>query len=160
MIKVSFKLPLDEKPKTVTTFNDRVVKVTLKGKLIIPVEIRDMMNLSIWKWMDNHPSVYSIFDMIIVDGIAKCSDTDTFNHILGERIAEARAKIKLYRFISTLIEKIMKNTFKIMYGNMELDVCRESHENPPLPCLLLEYRRYLALEVSEQKHLNELIENS
>lgn len=74
-----------------------------------------------------------------VVGISKCSKDDTFDETLGKRIAESRAKYKMFKKASALFYEIANNVNKIVYG-----CCNEVY-------------RYEDLAETENRHVNSLI---
>lgn len=161
-MKVSFKRDY----KDVVVFQDKVTVVTLTGKVVMP-EWSDQMPHEINTWISLHPSVdtdvHWIKDSFVMtikaSGKSKCHSEDTPNAIIGERIAESRAKIRLYRFMYTLTRKLLQHYFTTMYGNREVDMVRESHTEPPKDCVWLACRKYKSLLIKESHHLGKLMED-
>jgi hypothetical protein len=165
MFKVSFK---DDCMK-VQTFNDRATIVTMVGKLSMPEEIWDVMSSKVIDWMWHHPSVDAQWSKgtkyiqeirLEFSGKSVCSQDDTFNAETGRRIAESRAKIKLYKFMHNLCENLIKRYYDIMYGNAEIGHIIESHTEAPKDCLYLTCQRYRELWVKESHHLGKLLEEA
>lgn len=160
MMKISFKGDY----KDVLTFQDKVTVVTLTGKVV--VELEHIPN-HIWIWALTHPSVdisvtYNGGNenwILKASGKSKCHSEDTPNAIIGERIAESRAKIRLYRFMYTLTSKFLQHYFTTMYGNREVDMVRENHTEPPKDCVWLAHRKYKSLLIRESHHLGKLMED-
>jgi hypothetical protein len=118
MFKVSFKKDC----KKVQTFNDRATIVTIVGIMDYPNELWTCTPTSITDWLWNHPSidvrVYGGDGLRLeFSGKSVCSAEDTFNPIIGERIAESRAKIRLYKFVHTLLYKLHVYYFGITFGD-------------------------------------------
>lgn len=157
MIKVSF----NNESKKVQTFNNKVVVVTLKGILKVPNKTAYLAFKNIEEWAEQHPSVKLSWlwnnSDIVTQGKATCSDTDDFDVKKGERIAESRAKIKLYRFLCTLIRKIIHQTYDVIYGNNEVTIVNPSHTESPKPCLRGELIKYKRLLENEQQHLAKIL---
>ena len=165
MFKVSFK----EDSKKVQTFNDRATIVTLVGQMIIPNGVWAVFPDKVANWMWQHPSVDASWgtctkehDVIRLEfsGKSVCTEDDSFDAKIGERIAESKAKIKLYKFLHNLCESIMKYYYGIMYGNAEFDVIRESHTEAPKDCLYLTCQKYRELWIKESHHLGELLKEA
>ena len=163
MFKVSFK----DDFKKVETFNDKDTIVTLVGFLNYPNEIWDVTVDNIVNWMLLHSSVDVKWREPGTDtfrlefsGKSVCAEEDTYDKILGERIAESRAKIKLYKFMTTLCSKIMNDLYVKMYGNGELMRVNENHNEPPKDCIQLAYMKYKNLWSREMKHLNDLLDKT
>lgn len=157
MLKVSFK----DNFKKVQTFNETATVVTLTGRVKIPLWWR-LIPASIEAWAWNHPSVDfedNYQELIIkVSGKSICSEHDTFDPVLGERIAESRAKIRLYKFMHTLCTKILLNYYGLIYGVPEnasaihTVVISDSHGGLQEEC-----KKYAALWVKESQHLGKLL---
>lgn len=156
MLKVSFK----DNFKKVQTFNETATVVTLTGRVKIPLWWR-LIPASIEAWAWNHPSVDfedNYQELIIkVSGKSVCSEHDTFDPVLGERIAESRAKIRLYKFMHTLCTKILLNYYSLIYGtpNGNEDhtaVIFDTHGGLQEECM-----KYSTLWLKESQHLEKLI---
>ena len=157
MWKVSFK---NSKYKTVKKFNDRATVVTLRGNMKIPVEIMDSIPQKINTWMRNkiNPKVEVQFApsiiTIIVTGRAIKSKEDKDNSVLAERIAECRAKIKLYEFVCTFLMNYVEYYATLLKGK------EWSFENTPVNdtnCIAYTYNKYTRLYLTEKNHLKELL---
>lgn len=157
MWKVSFK---DLMYKKVQKFNDRVTVVTLKGELKIPMEVMNSMPKEVCDWMMNkiNPRVkvyhWQGIINVIVTGKAVRSKEDKDDSVLAERIAECRAKIKLYKFIYTLLMKYTKYYATLLKGK------EWSFENTPINdtnCIAYVFNKYTKLYLNEKKHLVELL---
>ena len=163
MFKVSFKGNF----KKVETFNDKATIVTLVGILTYPNGIWDITDSTISNWMFLHPSIDVKWGeppitnnsfRLEFSGKSICAKGDTFDKVLGERIAESRAKIKLYKFMTTLCSKLLNDLYVKMYGNGELVRVNENHNEPPKDCIQLAYMKYKTLWSKELKHLNDLLD--
>lgn len=157
MWKVSFKDPMYKK---VQKFNDRVTVVTLKGDLRIPMEVMNSMPKKMWDWMTDkiNPRVkvyhWQGIINVIVTGKAVRSKEDKDDPVLAERIAECRAKIKLYKFIYTLLMNYTEYYATLLKGK------EWSFENTPVndsTCIAYIYNKYTRLYINEKKHLEELL---
>lgn len=157
MWKVSFKDPMYKK---VQKFNDRVTVVTLKGDLRIPMEVMNSMPKKIWDWMTDkiNPRVkvyhWQGIISVIVTGKAIRSKEDKDDPVLAERVAECRAKIKLYKFIYTLFMNYTEYYATLLKGK------EWSFENTPVNdtnCIAYVYNKYTRLYINEKKHLKELL---
>lgn len=165
MLKVSFK----KDSKKVQTFNGRCTLVTLVGQMSIPNNLWSAFPNEVANWIWEHPSVDSSWgtctkenEIIRLECFGKsvCAEGDTFDPVIGERIAESRAKIRLYKFMHNMCEKIVQFYYGIMYGNAEFDVIRESHIEAPMDCLYLTCKKYRELWVKESYHLGKLLEEA
>jgi hypothetical protein len=161
MLKVSFK----DNFKKVQTFNDKATVVTLTGNVKFPNELFSLIPLNFDTWIFHHPSV-EITDSVVkgwtlkVSGTSICADGDSFNPVIGERIAESRAKLRIYKFMYTLCRKLLQHYFSIMYGNAEIDFASESHIEPQKDCLWVVLKKYKKLIMKESKHLYELLKET
>lgn len=165
MFKVSFK----EDCVKVQTFNDRATIVTMVGHMIMPANLWAVFPDKMANWMWQHPSVDATWgtctknhDIIRLEfsGKSVCASEDIFDAETGKRIAESRAKIKLYKFLHNLCESVMKYYYDLMYGNAEFDIIRESHIEPPKDCLYLTCQKYRELWIRESHHLGKLLEEA
>ena len=153
MYKVSFT----EDFKKVERFNNKVTKVTLKGTikntwalgdLNIPRPVIDWM---IDSWGDT--------DTIEVSGIAIRNDKDKDDPVLGERLAEARAKLKIYKFMKTFCYKMLKYYALKLYGintNSAITIRaieQESYDDS----LQKAYKKYSRLVDVESTHIKQLL---
>jgi hypothetical protein len=157
MWKVSFKDPMYKK---VQKFNDRATVVTLKGDLKIPMEVMHSMPKKMWDWMTDkiNPRVkvyhWQGIISVTVTGKAIRSEKDKDDPVLAERIAECRAKIKLYKFIYTLLMNYTEYYATLLKGK------EWSFENTPVNdanCIAYVYNKYTRLYLNEKKHLAELL---
>lgn len=158
MLKVSFK----DDFKKEQTFNEKATVVNLTGTVKFPNELFRLIPSDLDEWIFHHPTV-EVVDSVVrgwtlkASGTSKCSEGDVFDAVIGERIAEARAKLKIYRFMCTLCHKLLKYYFGIMYGNAEVDRVMESHSEPPKDCIWMAYKKYKNLMIKELHHLRQLL---
>ena len=59
-------------------------------------------NTGVWttvshNWWERKLPLVDFYGKFTVKGIARCNDVDTFDEVIGKRIAESRAKTKAYR---------------------------------------------------------------
>lgn len=156
MFKVSFK---DDFMK-VQTFNDKATVVTLKGTVIMP-EWSEHIPHEITEWVYTHPSV-DVHDswiggtlkmFIEACGKAKCAEGDSFDPELGKRIAESRAKIKIYKFMFTLTRKLINYYTGLLVGtHNKVDIY---HSSPT--SLVDANHKYYMLWETEDMHLEKLL---
>lgn len=160
MLKVSF----DDSSKKVQVFNNRATVVTLSGKVRIPRKLWCMMPSGFGPWVRNHPSIEASwgcdtkdFEILDIEAIGKsvCSEEDAFNPKLGERIAESRAKIKLYKFMYKLCDKLAHSYNEILFG--PYIPLRKSY-NPF--SILEDLNFYRGLWAKEAHHLGELLQQA
>ena len=164
MLKVSFK----DNFKKVASFNNKATVVTLTGECITPLWFNNVPH-KIWEWTMWHPSVeisetyrnQNSVMIIEVSGKSVCAVGDTFDDKMGERIAESRAKIKLYKFMHTLCKKLMYCYYGYIYGVPEgrgtykTATLSDYHGGLQDAC-----RKYSELWVKESRHLSTLIEST
>jgi hypothetical protein len=162
MFKVSFKKDC----KKVQTFNDRATIVTIVGYMDYPNELWTCTPTSITDWLWNHPSidvrVYGGDGLRLeFSGKSVCSAEDTFNPIIGERIAESRAKIRLYKFIHTLLYKLYVYYFDVILGDRYAlcDIEKTINYNKP-GGIFEEMGKYKDLLRKETLHLEKLLEET
>lgn len=142
--------------KKVERFNDKVTVVTLEGVVLYPIEMHSALfkNPDIEAWVANHtnPKMNTWTGRIIAKGKAMRAEGDADDPILAERIAECRAKIAIYKFIATLINKCIDFYVSILigkgYGIIVPKMCKGS--------LCGDFEKYHELWEKEQKHLLEL----
>lgn len=157
MLKVSFKDKEGCPAKKVEVFNDKATVITLTGVIKAP-EWWWKIPKEIHKWMANHPSV-EVYDNLLGNVIVKvigksiCSDEDEFNPVFGERIAEARAKKKLYGFMLTLTKKLICYYHNLLYGKFAVKVEGEAADS----CIYKEMEKYSILYGAELEHLRNLL---
>ena len=158
MWKVSFKDPSSRK---VRRFNDRVTVVTLNGFMRVPEEVRFSLPKELSYWLGTHSNPKVKLDFIsrnsmeiTVTGRANRAEGDADDPVFGERLAECRAKIKLYHFLHTFALKYMNHYEKILYGN-DARVSGTGFKGNNYMCSV--YNKYAALHARETGHLNELL---
>lgn len=125
MFKVSFKENPKFPVKKVQRFNDgKVTIVTLEGVMELPKFTRYFIPDEVWDWMNTCKNVQAEVTMtkmhLTIKGKAKKADGDIDNPILGERIAEARAKISLYKFMSNFCQLLFSYYSTILYDDVVL----------------------------------------
>lgn len=161
MFKVSFKENPQFPVKKVQRFNDdRVTVVILKGVVKLPKFLQYFIPPKIFDWMETLKNVDAEVTMsrmfIKVTGKSICAEEDTVDKVLGERIAEARAKITLYKFMCKFCIKVTDFFVEQLYGTSFLDIDRMYNINVKDN---VDYAmgKYLHLYEKECKHLNILL---
>lgn len=165
MIKVRFDV---DNAKEVHYFNDKVVTVTLTGRITedsfndFPFSIIESMYLS-----DNprfYHSVANNSEIVTVQGKAMKTDGDSFDPVVGERIAEGRAKLKLYNTIKSIAKKYIQYHMETIMGKNDeerIDWVNILSHNYSYPCSIMQdYIKYEKLATKEREHLEELIEQA
>lgn len=156
MFKVSFKE--DECPSKVVEKVGKVTIVMYKGTVKLP-KIWWYLPQEILKWIKYRDSL-EIYEnvanntlIVYAKGKTKCADSDTYNSILGERIAEAKAKMVIYKFFANLCQRIYRYYEEILTGDKSLSV---PLVNEGVAGDLLKYRK---LYMIEKEHIKTLVEN-
>lgn len=159
MFKISFKENNQFPVKKVQRFNDdRVTVVTLKGVAQLPVFLQYFIPHKIFDWTDTLKNVDVEFTMrrmfITVTGKSICSKEDKVDRVLGERIAEARAKIALYKFMKNLCKQVYIYYRNLLYAHsvIKIEIDKENKDN--LCQSILKYRK---LVDKEKQHLKDLL---
>lgn len=156
MFKVSFKDKPNSPAKTVQVFNDKATVVTLKGRMNMPFWFSYVPS-KVNRWMHSYENVEFndiVLDkaLIVVHGKAVCSESDTFNPVKGERIAEARAKKRLYRFMINMLRNLFNYYKKILVGDMQINFPTSYKDG-----IFKELLKYEKLYARESEHLNKLL---
>ena len=161
MLKVSFKNDF----KKVETFNDKATVVTLTGKMLCPNFMSDCLPTKVWEWIEHHPSIevsesfmqLGHYYIIKSSGKSVCANGDTFDIKMGERIAECRAKIRIYKFMQTLTKMLLECYHGIAFGEdvaiNDMDICSGNS-------ILYTNTRYTELLEHEKHHLVELLQKT
>lgn len=148
MLKLSFSSKkLQAKPIKTQVFNNTVTEVTFYGTLINGTGI--YMPSAIREFIDTYKGVNYICSgddyIIVATGISKRNKDDIYNSTIGYRIAESRAKIKLYKFMYNLSKKFLKVISLMVSGHSIYG---------GIPDDVIKYKGFLN---KEEKHLNDLI---
>lgn len=148
MLKLSFSSKkLQAKPIKTQVFNNTVTKVTFYGTLINGTGI--CMPAAIKEFIDTYKGVDYICSgddyIIVATGISKRNKDDIYNSTIGYRIAESRAKIKLYKFMYNLSKKFLKVISPMVSGHSRYG---------GIPDDVIKYKEFLS---KEKKHLSDLI---
>lgn len=152
MLKLSFSSKkLQAKPIKTQVFNNTVTKVTFYGTLINNTGI--CMPDAIKEFIDTYKGVDYICSgddyIIVATGISKRNKGDIYNGTIGYRIAESKAKIKLYKFMFNLSKKFLKVISPMVSGHSKTNITYGG-----IPEDIIKYQRFLS---KEKKHLNDLI---
>lgn len=164
MLKVSFKESDFQTSKKVIVSNDLTTTVViLSGEVYLPSFLWHNIPRSVQKWMKSYNGVDTILGgsrfYITVSGKAKKAKEDTYNAILGERIAEAKAKIRLYRFMRNLCHELMVYFEKMLYGG-EIHPETIYHKSEDRDNFLKTRTKYYDLLYDEEEHLHKLIQSA
>lgn len=152
MIKVTF----NGKESIMTqVFNNSITKVTLIGVMKVP-SIFDFPS-KVDDYMTNYKGVIAQWHdgriYVSATGMSKKSMDDAYDEVLGYRIAESRAKIKLYKFLNNICKVYHQYLTELCYGK-HAEVAISTIQNQSLAYDIVKYS--LLLE-REKAHLNTLI---
>ena len=152
MYKVSFKNDF----KKVERFNNKVTKVTLKGTIKNFYALNDLdIPQPVYDWMrDNYCIDFGTLEVL---GIAVRSDNDKDDPVLGERLAEARAKLKIYKFMRTFCHKMLEYYTLKLYGTKASNNTIVIKVNPEKDSLFKAYMKYDKLVNVENNHIKQLL---
>lgn len=159
MQKVSFK----ENFKEVKVLGGKTTVVTLQGTIRVPRDFILATPQSTLNWVYDHPTVkfYDGIDTarIVTKGVSVCAEGDVFDAAKGEHIAESRAKIRLYRFMCTLIKKLLFYYTGLIYGVPEGKGDMHTIVNSDFRGGLKEaFRKYSGLLLAESRHLDKILQ--
>lgn len=155
MFKVSFK-ETEHQPSRIVIKAGRDTTVTLKGRMEIP-HFWHLMPEYIHEWIANQTKL-ELYEnmsdgtiMVFSEGHSKCRQDDKYDSLLGERLAESRAKLNIYQFFYNLCDKLDDYYQEIMFGSVGV----ASNGQPgSLASDLLKYEK---LVNREKSHYNELL---
>ena len=152
MYKVSFT----DDFKKVERFNNKVTKVTLKGTIKNIYALNDLdIPQPVYDWMrDNYCIDLSTLEVL---GIAVRRDNDKDDPVLGERLAEARAKLKIYKFMRTFCHKMLEYYTLKLYGTKASNNTIVIKVNPEKDSLFKAYMKYDKLIDVENNHIKQLL---
>lgn len=159
LFKVSFK-DSPKNPSKVVVVTDRKMGVRISGTVSLP-EFWKHLPEDIIEWMTDKQNLVSgeeelaknVF-YIHANGFARCHKEDKFDYVLGERIAEARAKYKIYKFFYNLTCRLYDYYNQILFG--EAEVVDTGKGN----CLAQDIKKYEALCIREAHHIGELLKEN
>lgn len=156
MYKVSFTNDF----KKVKRFGKKVTKVTLEG-IINNVYNQNSISIPtpVFTWMVDN--IGSHINIIKMTGTAIRNDKDKDDPVLGERLAEARAKLKIYKFMRTFCHKMLEYYAHELYGiktNNTITI-KASEQESYNDSLLKAYKKYDRLVDVENTHIKQLLYN-
>jgi hypothetical protein len=155
IFKVSFKETPKQPSKAVTKVG-LITTVILNGIVDLP-EFFDYIPTEIMDWIGHQKKVEIYEDManhtiqIFSTGMAKCHEDDKYDSLLGERLAEARAKYQIYKFFYYLCDKLYEYYSKILFGPSGVVDCGEGS------CISRDLKKYEGLYIKEAHHIGELL---
>ena len=154
MYKVSFT----DDFKKVERFSNKVTKVTLEGFIN---DVYDENSISIptpiFAWMVDNIGQH--INIIKMTGTAVRNDKDKDDPVLGERLAEARAKLKIYKFMRTFCHKMLEYYTLELYGTKASNNTIVIKVNPEKDSLFKAYMKYDKLVDVENNHIKQLLYN-
>lgn len=155
IFKVSFK-ETENNPSKAVYKAGRVTNVILKGTVELP-HFWHLIPANICEWVAEQTKVELYEDVahniLIVhsEGIAKCHEEDKYDSLLGERLAEARAKYCIYKFFYDLTTKLYDYYNRILFGeDGVVDMGCGS-------CIAQDVKKYEGLCIREAHHIGELL---
>lgn len=156
MFKVSFKESPKNPSKLVTKMGNETT-VMLRGTCDLP-EFWKHMPEDIVEWIAHQTHLEGYEDIaknqliIYAKGISKCHPEDKYDTVFGERMAESRAKVFIYKFFYDLTYRLAEYYGKILYGDGPMF-------DTPKQGLMADVVRYEKLFKHEKNHLVELLQN-
>lgn len=160
MLKLSFdKKKLGNTPPIQTqVFNDTITKVTLTGFLTWNSDI--FLISKVPHFLHNYQGIEVTCSrtkegfLITATSVSKKHEDDTFDKVLGYRIAESRAKLKLYKFMKNLTNTILRCFLTCSYGISDvIDIEGRRSKSSVYD----DYLKYIKLYDKEEEHLNNLL---
>lgn len=154
-------IKFSNKTKVVKHFNDKVTFVTIGGHFQMPEYI--LFSDKILEWINKHPLTnfwYGGSGYLEVIGRATKCDTDTFDPVFGERLAEARAKKYLFWILYRVCEMFLEELSKNIGLNMDniRDTARD--DSAESKTLLSDIRKYYNLYMKEAQHVEQLLKHN
>lgn len=160
MFKVSFKESAKD-PSKITNKVGKNVYVYLKGTVALP-EFWKYVPQEIYDWIsaqthvEVHECTYkskSILEVYTM-GVAKCREEDKYDSILGERLAEARAKLYIYSFFRVLSLRLFNYYSLILFGPSQAPPLNNSKDG-----LNWDIEKYSSLIAKEINHIHILLKD-
>lgn len=156
MFKVSFKETPANPSKLVQRLGN-LTHVLIKGTCKLPAFWKYIPeDISDWIGQQKHIELYEDIAanqlIIYSEGVAVCHPDDKFDSILGERLAESRAKEDIYKFFLRLTDKLTSYYNGILFGV-------ESKECTTKDCLIKDKINYGKFYYRELDHQKELLGN-
>lgn len=156
MFKVSFKDKPNDPSKYVVRVGNRIV-VVLKGTVALPDFFKHIPEEIITWITDEQKLIWGEEDIannifhLKTKGISICHENDTFDYVLGERIAESRAKMRIYKFFYELTSKLFDYYSELLFGT---EIPTEKGSNGSIERTASKYQE---LCVREHEHLEKLL---
>lgn len=153
MFKVSFKETKNDPAKVVCKAGMKC-EVILKGVMKLPYFWNHIPS-EIYEWMCRRSKVELYEDLpngvliIHSSGVCNCLDTDKYDSLFGERLAESKAKMYIYEFLYDLTYKLYNYYTKVLFGRELVDV----GDGNSLERAMWRYEKFYRKEVEHQKKL-------
>lgn len=156
MFKVSF-IETETMPARVVMKAGPCTTVTLRGKMEIP-HFWHRMPEEIQEWIASQTKLEMYEDVahgkiiVLAEGVARCRKDDRYDSLLGERLAESRAKQHIYRFFADLTAKLDDYYQEILFGNQDRVASETKHG------IVGSIKKYQRLFEREERHFKELLD--
>ena len=153
MLKLSFK----GNYKRVQNINNKYTIVTLTGVSSFDC-FMGQCPTSIIDWVEENHFIETWYNPILchlvlkASGKAECSPNDTYNPAIGERLAETRAKIKLYKFMHILCNRLTYYYIHLIGGSPRYPISKIHNHG-----LLKASLKYKILVHREEEYLEKLL---
>ena len=158
IFKVSFK-ETKNNPTKVTVVTGRKVATMIHGTVAlprffkhIPEEIVDWITEE-QKYISGEEDIATNTFHIKASGYAACHEDDVFDYVFGDRLAEARAKYKMYKFFYEFTSKLYDYYNRLLFG--DVGIADSGHGS----CLAQDVKKYEGLCIREAHHIGELLES-
>ena len=155
VFKVSFKETAKSPSKVITKYGS-LTEITLKGTVALPPFWHHIPE-DIMEWLRNSKKVELYVDVsrnilyVFSVGKSRCREDDKYDSLLGERLAEARAKYCIYKVFYDLTTKLYDYYGRIMFGDEGL--VDSGHGS----CLAQDMKKNEGLCIREAHHIGELL---
>jgi hypothetical protein len=155
IFKVSFK-ETGKKPSKVITKYGSLTEVTLKGTVALPPFWHHIPE-DIMEWLRNSKKVELYVDVsrnilyVFSAGKSRCREDDKYDSLLGERLAEARAKYCIYKVFYDLCSKLEEYYNKLLFGPYGVV------DSGSGSCIARDLKKYEGLCIREAHHIGELL---
>lgn len=159
MFKVTFKQNPKNSFRLITKVGNETT-VMLEGIIDLP-DLRKYIPTEVVEWITNQSMVEGYENtasnqlIIYSRGMSKCHPDDKYDVILGERLAESRAKQNIYKFMYYFCKKIFEYFNTALRGNDY--VCGDECEPNSLLSDVLKYKK---LWWAELDHFEKLRRNN
>lgn len=156
VFKVSFK-ETEKHISKIVEKKGRTTTVNLLGEVRLP----DFWNsipddISAWIARREKLEIYETNKSLYVlsEGKAKCREDDRYDTLLGERLAEARAKYYIYKFFYDLTCRLFDYYNRLLFGKIGVFDMGDGS------CIAQDVKKYEALCIREAHHIGELLKDS